>query len=383
MFDAESRRASAELLAICPGYDADATLATGPHAKQTAAEHEFGRALEIWEGYASDPEFRYRGSSGGLLSALALYCLEREKMAFVLHAAMDENKPWLNKTVASRSRDELLARTGSRYSPASPCEALGEIERSDRPCVFIGKPSDTMAAWKLRNIRPELDRNLGLVLSFFCAGEPSTLGTIDLLRVLGIPEREIDTVHYRGEGWPGSFRVKYDQQRKQKSLTYRESWSRLTKYRPFRWQLDPDGLGRVCDISCGDAWESFTADSDPGRSLAIVRTKRGQEILHRAMDAGYVTVSRVEPETVIAAQRNLLERRKEIFGRLLALRLLFVPVPRLSGFSLFNGWLSLSINRKLRTVLGTLRRVIQRGLWKRRTLSPAMRASSTEQSFEG
>jgi len=81
-----------------------------------------GPTIEIWEGFAKDPAIRYRASSGGILSAIAAYCLEKENMEFVLHVGMDQSKPWNNKTVQSRNRDDLFARTGSRYAPSSPCE---------------------------------------------------------------------------------------------------------------------------------------------------------------------------------------------------------------------------------------------------------------------
>lgn len=119
-FDAAAA-SSARALAVCPGHQLDGALEIGRESL-TAAEHEFGPVLEIWEGYSSDAEIRFRASSGGLLSALSLFCLEQEGMKFVLHTAMDVEKPWLNRTVESRTRAELLARTASRYAPASPCE---------------------------------------------------------------------------------------------------------------------------------------------------------------------------------------------------------------------------------------------------------------------
>ena len=201
-------------------------MAIGHHVKGSEADHEFGTALEIWEGYASDPEIRYSASSGGVLSALALYCLEREDMNFVLHTAKNNETPWINQTVQSKSRAELLARTGSRYAPASPCDGLTSIEESTGPCVFIGKPCDTAAASKMRQIRPALDKNLGLVLTFFCAGTPSARGTLDLLKSLNVDTDEIHTLRYRGEGWPGKFKVLYNGS-KEKSLSYSESWELL------------------------------------------------------------------------------------------------------------------------------------------------------------
>src|SRR5258708_39104303 len=101
-------------------------------------------------------------------------------MAFVLHSAMDDHEPWLNSTVQSRTRSEILARTGSRYAPASPCDGLAASEKSERQWVFSGKPCETAAGVKLRHMRPYVDRNLGLVLSCCCAGTSSPTGTLDL-----------------------------------------------------------------------------------------------------------------------------------------------------------------------------------------------------------
>jgi len=236
--------------------------------------------------------------------------------------------------------------------------------------VFIGKPCDTAAVSALRRQQSELDEKIGLVLTFFCAGTPSTQGTLELAQLLNVKPDTIDAVRYRGEGWPGRFKIAYDDGSKEKSLSYGESWGRLTKHRPLRCNLCPDGLGRVADISCGDAWNKFTDETgDHGRSLVIVRTQRGREILHRAMEANYVELQPVGPKVVLAAQENLLGRRRELFGRLLGMRLLLIPTPKFLGFSLFHSWIRLSGLRKVKSLLGTVKRMIKRGLWQRKPLN--------------
>lgn len=382
VFDAEAAAASAELLDICPGYSIDARLATGSASDPNAADRDFGPALEMWEGYAADPEVRHRGSSGGILSALALYCLEHENMGFVLHAGMDPDKPWLNKTVTSRTRAELLSRTGSRYAPASPCEGLSEIEKSDRPCVFIGKPCDTAAVMKARMGRPLLDQRLGVVLTFFCAGTPSTDGTLGLLERLNVQREEVHHLGYRGEGWPGGFTVISGETSRRNFIPYEQAWGSLTPYVPFRCRICPDGVGRVADISCGDAWENYdSSGSNPGMSIVLVRTRRGQEILRGAAEAGYVNLVPITSDAVLAAQPHLLSRRRELFGRLLALCLLLVPIPRFYGFSQFHSWIRLPLSRKVRTIAGTLRRAVVRGWWKRRPVNVAGSGSQPREQF--
>jgi coenzyme F420 hydrogenase subunit beta len=370
--DLERCASNCVCLAICPGYSVDGYLATGKPAENTAADFKFGPALEIWEGHAADPEIRLAASSGGALTALALYCLEKEKMEFVLHAAMDAAKPYTNITVRSRNRAELLSRAGSRYAPASPGEGLGWIEESQGACVFIGKPCDAAAAVKLCKQRPLLDKKMGLILTFFCAGTPSTAGTLNLIQAAGALPAEVDNVRYRGHGWPGEFRVSYKNRTQETRLDYENAWGSLQKYRPFRCHLCPDGTGQVADIACGDAWHEYTGNGNSGLSLIIIRTERGRAIFHRAVKAGYLAVKPATTSKVLVAQKNLLERRTQIFGRLLAMRLLFIPTPKFVGFWLAQAWLKIPLAAKARTIFGTLRRLVQRRLWHRHPVHPKM-----------
>jgi coenzyme F420 hydrogenase subunit beta len=378
VFDHSECRDCADCLSVCPGAGIDANLKLGALPKTVETDHEFGPTLEIWEGWAADPEVRFRASSGGLLSALSLYCIERAGFSGVIHAGMDTTTPWLNTNYISRSRADVLKRAGSRYAPSAPCAALSEIGNDAGPHVFIGKPCDASAVSVLRERNPRIEEMVGLVLTFFCAGTPSTRGTLQLLEQLKIDREGVRELHYRGSGWPGRFRVVSDTQSAPPTLTYAESWGRLTSHRPLRCNLCPDGLGRVADLACGDAWENYEENGDPGRSLVLVRTARGREILRGAVEAGYVTVERVGPDNVLRAQSNLLQRRRALFGRLLAFRLAGAPVPAYRGFSLLRSWLRIGVRAQARTFAGTLLRVVQRSWFRRRR--PLAAPSSAEAS---
>lgn len=368
--EAESRGRSRGL-EVCPGYQInslDANLSS-----RTAADVEFGPVLDIWEGWSTDPDVRFRGSSGGMLTALSLYCVEAGGFKGVIHSGMDRDQPWMNRNYVSRDRASILARTGSRYAPSAPCAALDDIRDTDGPFVFIGKPCDAAAVIEMRRRDPVLAEKIGLVLTFFCAGTPSTRGTLNLIENLRVPLDRVTAVHYRGEGWPGKFRVVTDPSDENKTLSYEESWGRLTSHRPLRCHLCPDGLGRVADIACGDAWDQFEQDgADPGRSLVLVRTALGQQLLADARRAGYATLRTAGAVNVLKAQENLLARRRALFGRLLAFRLMGAPVPSFRGFSLLRSWLRIGAAEQLRTVFGTLRRIIQRGWYRRRRKNEAL-----------
>ena len=369
-FDNNKCNDCTECLEFCPGYRLDTRHLSSSNSSDIQFNPLLGSTYEIWEGNAIDHELRYKASSGGILSALALYCLEQEHMDFILHTGMDPSNPLLNKTVVSKTKADLLKRAGSRYAPSSPCDSLHIIEKSNTPCVFIGKPCDVAALSSLRKIRPKLDKNLGLVLTFFCAGTPSTQGTIDLLEQLHVRPDDIDTLTYRGSGWPGLFKVSSKTHTSGKSLTYEKSWSFLEKYRTFRCKLCPDSLGEFADIASGDAWHIYKKDKrNPGMSLILVRSKRGKDILHKATKAGYIEIKESDSSAIFVAQ-GLPERRKELFGRILAMRLLLIPTPEFKGFSLLSVWKKNSLYMKWKTIAGTIKRLLLRGLWHRNQLTP-------------
>lgn len=359
--DEHERRA----VAACPGIALEHALDRGEGGVLRDLMSAWGPVYAVWEGYAGDSAIRHAGSSGGAATALALHAIERGGMHGVLHAAADASRPYLNRTVMSRSRGELLGRTGSRYAPASPCEGLGEVEAAPGPCVFIGKPCDVAGALRLAALRPALKERLGLAIAFFCAGTPSTRGTLDLLKKVGVqdPERVL-SLRYRGNGWPGRWTVVWEDgaERREASLSYEESWGFLQKYRQWRCSICPDHTGEFADVAVGDPWYRPVEAGEPGKSLIVARTQRGLEAVRAAAADGYLVLEREDASLLPRSQPNLLRTRGRLWGQMAVMRLMGVPRPRYVGFPTFRHWLGLSLRAKVQSTVGTWRRVRRRGI---------------------
>jgi coenzyme F420 hydrogenase subunit beta len=362
-----------ECLQVCPAVETDFRAArsrtpfSDPQPQQTSGEFEeaWGPILEIWEGYAADQGIRFKGSSGGALTALSAYCIEKLGMHGVLHIAQNPADAIRNQTRMSRTRDDLIAATGSRYSPASVCDHLEWVENALAPCVIIGRPAEIAAVNKARKLRPSLDAKVGVTLSFFCAESPSTSGTAALLNDARVPLEKLAGLRYRGEGWPGHF-LAFQKGTTQPilRLTYRESWGFLQAYRPWSVHLWPDGTGELADISCGDPWYEEPDGNNPGVSLVIARTEQGKKIIDGAVKAGYLQLKRAEPWKLAKSQQNLFRKKAAVWGRLLALRACGLPVPKFQSAHLFKCWLKLSLEEKLKSILGTLGRIFRRKLYR-------------------
>jgi len=355
-----------DCVTVCPGVGVshDPMMKTAEGVINMLTEG-WGPVLEIWEGHATDKVIRFDGSSGGLASALALYCVENEGMRGVVHVGNDSEEQYKNKSTFSRTRDDILATTGSRYSPASPCDLFQAIEDAEGACVFIGKPCDLEGLRKTQSIRPGLSKNMGVAIGIFCAGTPSTQGTVDLLAKYGISHEDVEELRYRGRGWPGSFSVRLKSDSEWLELaTYEEAWDFLQAYRPYRCHVCPDGTSEFADISCGDPWYRSIDADEPGKSLVLVRSEKGREIVKGAIKAGYIQLTPVEPEILERSQKELLRKRGAIWGRVTTMKTLGIPAPHFQGFSLLQNWLKLSGGQKIRSILGTAKRIITRNYFR-------------------
>jgi coenzyme F420 hydrogenase subunit beta len=362
-----------EAMAACPGADQSVRFDRAAPGLAPELVDSWGPVLEMWEGWAADPRMRFRASSGGVISALGAWCVERGGMHGVLHVAARRDVPYLNETVMSRTRDEIVERSGSRYAPASPCDGLQLVEDAPGPCAFVGKPCDCLAVAKVRAIRPALDRNLGLVVGFFCAGTPTTAGTLEMLRRMGIEDpSRLRGLRYRGDGWPGKATavVDVDGRLETRQLTYEQSWGDvLARHKQWRCNLCPDRTGETADIAVGDPWWGGVPRDAPGRSLVLARTERGRSVLRAAAADGYLALERAETWKLRASQPGFPKVRGAVWGRVAALRALYIPVPRYVGAALFRHWVrELTWFEKLKSVAGTLRRAVARALWRRRAV---------------
>jgi len=322
------------ILAVCPGIGIDGA------GRQSRADPLWGPVRAIHRVHAADPSVRHRGSSGGAVSALAIHLLGTGEIDGVVHFGAGTGDPVAGDVTISRSPAEVLRSAGSRYAPSAPLTDIGALLAGSERFAFIGKPCDVAGLRALARQDPRVDRAFPLMLSFFCAGVPSLEGTRELLARLRIEEREVVDLHYRGEGWPGRFRVRTRGGRVA-SLSYAESWGEiLSRHLQFRCKICPDGTGELADIAAADAWS--TADGYPdfeerdGWSALLARTVRGARLVREAADAGALILAPLAGDELEAMQPYQRDRKQALLVRLAALRLAGGVAPRFRGLGMLR-----------------------------------------------
>ncbi|WP_028239920.1 Coenzyme F420 hydrogenase/dehydrogenase, beta subunit C-terminal domain [Stutzerimonas azotifigens] len=333
----------------------------------------WGEVLEARKGYSTDAEIRRVGSSGGVISALAQYCLDRGLVDGVIQIQASDRDPLENVAVISRSRNNIIASSGSRYAPASPAEALKWVAMSTEKYLFIGKPCDVGAVRQLQAHNPRLKANIPYIVSFMCAGTPSLAGTHQVLEKLGVARDEVTAFRYRGDGWPGLTKATL-KNGEEKTMTYNDSWGKvLNRHLQTRCKICPDGIGEFADIVCADGWEGDdkgypSFEEREGNSLILIRSEVGRELFRNAEADGVVKSESFDTEGIFAIQPFQYYRRTTILPRLLAMKVLLLKTPSYKGFELGKGMRRIGLYQSFKAFTGLL---VRRKKIKQRTLETA------------
>lgn len=327
----------------------------------------WGPSLQCMTGFSTNDELRFRGSSGGVVSALALHAISSGVADKVLHVDADPERPTGNVMTWSRDAAGIAGGAGSRYASSSPLAEIDKALSENVPFVFIGKPCDVSALRQLARLDDRVTRLVPLMLSFFCAGIPSSRAADRVIDAMGLPPAEVVNFRYRGEGWPG-LTVAETASGKRGEMTYAQSWGAfLSADVQNRCKICPDGVGGVADIVCADAWyggeSGYPAfEERDGRSLIIARTALGASILTSAIEAKAIEASPAALDEIDAMQPGQVRKKRVLSARLAAFRLALQPIPRMKGLQVLDAARFASWREILTNFLGSCRRIYRRVL---------------------
>jgi len=342
------------LLELCPGNRQTLGATEAP-----TSDRIWGAYHRLLKGHARDAELRFKASSGGVISALALHLLESGKVDFILHIAADPDSPLRSRLQTSRSRAEILAGAAARYGPAAPLASIDALLGEGRPFAVIGKPCDIAGIRNLARADARAARLIPYTIAFFCAGVSSLNISEAIVAKYGLALDEVTAMRYRGHGCPGPTHIRSRDGRVFEQ-SYDETWSEeLAQEIQFRCKICPDSIGEQADIVCGDAWVGaggYAHAEHDGWNAIVARSAAGAALLREMEAAGSLVSEPLAIRDLDLIQPHQVERKRALLARLAALAVKRQPRPRYRGFRLAaNAWAG--HGRFLQNFLGTCRRI--------------------------
>jgi coenzyme F420 hydrogenase subunit beta len=315
--------------AICPGTRIEGAR-LGAQSTQASHDVVWGSAEQLAIGYAGDPAVRYRGATGGVLTALGQFLLASGRVKFILQVAASSHEPLRTERRLSFDAVSVFEAAGSRYGPGAPLVDFTTLLERGLPFALIAKPCDIAAVRNLARVDSRVDRYMRYALTFVCGGASDLTKSEEVVSELGIRPDELSLFRYRGNGNPGPTRLE-TQDGRSYELTYQEMWADEATWRiQPRCKICPDAIGESADLAASDVWPGGgPTGEDEGFNGIIVRTRRGLELYREALAAGAIIV---EPREICFRdfdefQPHQVRKKRAVWARLAGMRAAGQPVP--------------------------------------------------------
>jgi coenzyme F420 hydrogenase subunit beta len=316
-------------------------------------------------GHSTDPEVRLNAGSGGILSAILIYLLDKKMISGAIVTRMSAEKPWLTEPFIARTREEILEAAQSKYIITSVNEILSESRQFMGSLAFVGLPGQVQSIRKLQKAGDPAIANIRYIFGPFYGNTMYFSSVKSFIRSYGEKDyRQIRRLWFRYGEWPGNMRVEMNS-----GKTYELKKFHANYLIPFHILKNSlfctDLANEFTDISGGDAWSPKYEERGQGYSIIIPRSKAGKGIIDDMIREGRLEVLPCSEEESITMHSHGYDFKKRgSFIRIGFRKILFRPVPdygyRLSHFPTSRYFMEILISG-LFLLLGTgiARRIVE------------------------
>lgn len=258
-------------------------------------------------GYSTDNDIRYRSASGGVGSMIIKYLLENRKYGTSISFVFDKKACQYEPKLIYGFSD--YNNCGSIYQETDTVEFLKNNLQYIRDGIVV-----TCMPCQVKPIRSILNRNniRHMIISLCCSGQTTVQGTWLYYSLLGIRKEQVDSIQYRGNGWPSGIQIRLDNGDVIKKDNYTYPWTLVHKsllFRPKRclsctFKTSPDA-----DISLADPWLKEYMQNDHVGNSIVICNEIGERLIREMVNARKLTLKTVDESVYVSSQLGTIEEK--------------------------------------------------------------------------
>lgn len=302
--------------------------------------HTFtGPYHSIHIGHAINPELRSTGASGGIISAILVYLLEKKKIDGAVVTRMSREKPWLTEPFIATTKEEVLEAAQSKYILTSVNEMLEQIAAFKGNLAYVGLPGQVQSIRKLQKAGDPAVAPISYILGPFYGNTLHFSSIRSFLKSYGEKDHsQISELHFRHGEWPGNMRIVMQSGRVIELKKFHANY--LIPFHIVRNSLYcTDFSNEFTDISGGDAWAPVYEERGLGFSVVMGRSQQGRQLLEEMERDGWLRLSPItEKECIEMHSHGYDFKKRGSFIRISFRKMRFGTVPdygyTLRGFPL-------------------------------------------------
>ena len=297
-----------------------------------------GSYQSISIGYAVDAGIRSLGASGGVLSAILIWLLQKNMIDGAVVTGMSKTEPWLAQSFIATTAEQILEAAQSKYIITSVNEILPEIGAFKGRLAYVGLPGQVQSIRKLQELNHPWVKPISYIFGPFYGNTLHFSSVKSFLKSYGYKDfTRISRLYFRYGEWPGNMRVEFTDGNVIQLPKFHANY--LIPFHILKNSLlCTDLSNEFTDISGGDAWAPVYEERGKGFSMVIGRSNAGMHILRQMEAEGALSLTEItENEAITMHSHGYDLKKRGTFIRMSYRSLLGLPVPdygyKLSGFS--------------------------------------------------
>lgn len=277
-----------------------------------------GEYQSSWLLYSQIEEIRANAASGGVITTLLDYLLEKGEIdgALILTSSVVANQVATKYEIVS-SREGLMRAQGSKYINTNYSrDAVPLIRSFEGRLGLVLLPCNSWVINRLAKNDPEIAKKVSLRITLFCGhvSDPGlTRMTIRKTKPAGVSMLDF---RYREGYWRGKTRYDFeDNPSIHKSFSEFSDYQNLYFYCARKCLNCHDHTGYDSDISIGDVWLQEMKDHPIKHNAVIARTPKAHTWLTNAIEEDYLTGNAVPIQKIADAQSRSLPLHYNVSAR--------------------------------------------------------------------
>lgn len=273
----------------------------------------FGEVKKVYTGYSGDPEIRKHGASGGVLTHILCYLLEKGKVDAVIAAKQGIGSPLSARAVVLNSVEEVLAAAQSIYIPVSMLDILSDLDPKKRYAMTcLPEASSALRVMQVNGFAPS--RQIEYILGPYTGTALYPAAIQCFLRSNRVPESDpVTKLQWRAGAWPGYLQIDTASGRVLKSP--KVYYNYLIPFFVTQTSLQSmDFANEFADIAVGDAWnpkfEEEAKKGAGGQSVVAVRSEKMLQIVEQMREDGLLTLSEEDAARAGDMHGHMLDFKK-------------------------------------------------------------------------
>ncbi len=259
--------------------------------------------------HAKDKNLRYRGSSGGAISALVKFLFETK--AIDTCVSLKRNNIFFEPEIINSFAEYISV--GSVYHEVDLVEfARKNINSFKSSTLIICTPCQVVP---IKNLFENKNKKV-FVISFVCSAQMKKEASLFLFDYLHIGKEEIKSFQYRGNGWPSGIEIKTASQVIKVPNLF-SIWTDI--FHSGIFTLDKcfccdNTFSETADIIVADPWlERYIKTDKIGNSVVIAKTQTGIRFFQDAINHNYIIINEIASGAEIINSQVTTLRKKYVY----------------------------------------------------------------------